>query len=66
MAEQVVITQKAMVPHHGPVSPGCPVECLLTVLSRMTLLTELGRSFPQFRHGAGVGRGTFRDRDCTW
>lgn len=21
------------VPHHGPVSPDCPVECLLTVLS---------------------------------
>ena len=25
-----------MVPHHGPVSPDCPVECLLTVLSRMS------------------------------
>ncbi|MGH3280896.1 MAG: hypothetical protein ACRDNW_17425 [Trebonia sp.] len=36
MAEQVAITRKAMVPHHGPVSPGCPVECLLTVLSRMS------------------------------
>lgn len=36
MAEQVVITQKGMVPHHGPVSPECPVECLLTVLSRMS------------------------------
>jgi hypothetical protein len=37
MAEQVVITQKGMIPHHGPVSPGCPLECLLTVLSRMSL-----------------------------
>lgn len=35
MAEQVVALQKGMVPHHGPVSPDCPVECLLTVLSRM-------------------------------
>ena len=25
-----------MVPHHGQVSPDCPVECLLTVLSRMS------------------------------
>jgi hypothetical protein len=25
-----------MVPHHGPVGPGCPVECLLTVLSWMS------------------------------
>jgi len=23
----------ASAPHHGPVSPDCPVECLLTVLS---------------------------------
>lgn len=36
MAEQVVVTRKAIVPHHGPVSPDCPVECLLTVLSRMS------------------------------
>jgi hypothetical protein len=36
MAEQVVIARKGMVPHHGPVSPDCPVECLLTVLSRMS------------------------------
>ena len=36
MAEQVVVTQKGMVPHHGPVTPDCPVECLLTVLSRMS------------------------------
>ena len=37
MAEQAVVTQKGMIPHHGPVSPDCPVECLLTVLSRMSL-----------------------------
>ena len=24
-------------PHHGPVTPDCPVECLLTVLSPATL-----------------------------
>jgi hypothetical protein len=36
MAEQVVVTRKRMVPHHEPVSPDCPVECLLTVLSRMS------------------------------
>ena len=36
MADQVVVTGKRMVPHHGPVSPDCPVECLLTVLSRMS------------------------------
>ena len=36
MAEQVVIKQMGMIPHHGPVSPDCPVECLLTVLSRMS------------------------------
>jgi hypothetical protein len=36
MAEQVVALQKGVVPHHGPVSPDCPVECLLVVLSRMS------------------------------
>jgi hypothetical protein len=25
---------RGVVPHHGPVSAHCPVECLLTVLSR--------------------------------
>ena len=33
MAEPMVVTRNWMIPHHGPVSPGCPVECLLTVLS---------------------------------
>lgn len=49
MAEQVVITRKVMVPHHGSVSPDCPVECLLTVLSRMSFnrLTRAERApFP--------------------
>ena len=36
MAEQVTAVRPGMVPHHGPVSPDCPVECLLTVLSRMS------------------------------
>jgi hypothetical protein len=36
MAEQVMIRLPGMVPHHGPVRPDCPVECLLTVLSRMS------------------------------
>src|ERR1700722_6502786 len=29
------VKRGGMVPHHGPVSPDCPVECLLTVLSRV-------------------------------
>jgi hypothetical protein len=37
MAEQVMIRLPGMVAHHGPVRPDCPVECLLTVLSRMSV-----------------------------
>jgi hypothetical protein len=33
VAEQLITIRRAAVPHHGPVAPGCPVECLLTVLS---------------------------------
>ena len=33
MAEQLMAARTGRVPHHGPVTPGCPVECLLTVLS---------------------------------
>ena len=33
MAEQPVIIGPGAVPHHGRVSPDCPVDCLLTVLS---------------------------------
>jgi hypothetical protein len=31
--EQVTTARRSAVPHHGPVRPECPVECLLTVLS---------------------------------
>ena len=34
MAEPLTAAPRSRVPHHGPVTPGCPVECLLTVLSR--------------------------------
>jgi hypothetical protein len=33
MAERLLIAVRGKVPHHGPVTPECPVECLLTVLS---------------------------------
>jgi len=33
MAEPLLTAPRAKVPHHGPVTSGCPVECLLTVLS---------------------------------
>jgi len=33
MAERPVTMRPDRVPHHGPVSGGCPVECLLSVLS---------------------------------
>ena len=33
MAERLMTARTGMVPHHGAVSPECPVECLLTVLS---------------------------------
>ena len=33
MAEQLLTAPRTMVPHHGPVRPDCPVECLLSVLS---------------------------------
>jgi hypothetical protein len=36
VAEQPVIMRPGAVPHHGPVSPDCPVDCLMTVLSRMS------------------------------
>ena len=43
MAEQVMITRPETIPHHGAVSPDCPVECLLTVLSRASL-NQLARA----------------------
>jgi hypothetical protein len=33
MAERPVTVRPGTVPHHGPVSGDCPVECLLSVLS---------------------------------
>jgi hypothetical protein len=33
VAEQLITIRRAAIPHHGPVTPRCPVECLLTVLS---------------------------------
>jgi hypothetical protein len=33
MAERLMAARTGRVPHHGPVTPDCPVECLLTVLS---------------------------------
>ena len=33
VAEQPVIMRPGAVPHHGLVGPGCPVDCLRTVLS---------------------------------
>jgi hypothetical protein len=33
MAEQLLTSPRTKVPHHGPVRPDCPVECLLSVLS---------------------------------
>jgi hypothetical protein len=33
MAERLMTARTGRVPHHGPVAPDCPVECLLTVLS---------------------------------
>jgi hypothetical protein len=33
MAERLLTAPRSRVPHHGPVRPDCPVECLLSVLS---------------------------------
>ena len=42
MAEPLTDAPRSRVPHHGPVTRDCPVECLLTVLSRnsFNLLTR--------------------------
>ena len=37
---EVLTAPGSRVPHHGPVTRDCPVECLLTVLSFHTLLTR--------------------------
>jgi hypothetical protein len=33
VAERLLTAPRSRVPHHGPVRPDCPVECLLSVLS---------------------------------
>jgi len=33
MAERLLTARTGRVPHHGPVTQECPVECLLSVLS---------------------------------
>jgi hypothetical protein len=43
-AERPMATSRGRVPHHGPVSPDCPVECLLTVLS-LTSFNPLARAY---------------------
>jgi len=35
---------RAAVPHHGPVGPDCPVDCLLTVLS-LASFNPLARAY---------------------
>ena len=44
MAEPLTAARTGRVPHHGPVTPGCPVECLLTVLS-MNSFNPLTRAY---------------------
>ena len=44
MAEQLLTVPRGRVPHHGPVTPDCPVECLLTVLS-LNSLNPLARAY---------------------
>jgi hypothetical protein len=44
MAEQLLAVARGRVPHHGPVTPDCPVECLLTVLS-LNSFNPLARAY---------------------
>jgi hypothetical protein len=44
MAEVLLSATRSRVPHHGPVTPDCPVECLLTVLSP-TSFNPLARAY---------------------
>lgn len=50
MTEQVTAVRRGMVPHHGPISAQCPVQCLLTVLSMSSLL-PLARAWPPLTVG---------------
>lgn len=44
MAKQLMTARNGRVPHHGPVTPRCPIECLLTVLSLDTF-NALARAY---------------------
>jgi len=44
MTEQLMTARTGRVPHHGPVTPRCPIECLLTVLSLDTF-NPLARAY---------------------
>jgi hypothetical protein len=44
MAERLMTGRPGAVPHHGPVTPDCPVDCLLTVLSLMSF-NPLARAY---------------------
>jgi len=44
MAERLLTARTGRVPHHGPVTPDCPVECLLTVLS-LNSFNPLARAY---------------------
>lgn len=44
MAERLMTARTGRVPHHGPLTPDCPVECLLTVLS-MESFNPLTRAY---------------------
>ena len=44
MAEPLTEAPRGRVPHHGPVTPDCPVECLLTVLS-LNSFNPLARAY---------------------
>lgn len=36
LAEQLMTVRPGVVPHHGPIRPDCPLECLLPALSLMS------------------------------
>ena len=44
MAERLLTAPRGKVPHHGPITPECPVECLLTVLS-LNSFNPLARAY---------------------
>src|ERR1700733_3993177 len=44
MAERLLTAACGKVPHHRPVTPECPVECLLTVLS-LNSFNPLARAY---------------------